>query len=159
KKARFDLDRVGSTQYGATNYANVSEAIEGNILPFDENGLTDLQILCYYTYSNLYTMQMDVSMELRKKLLSQLPSPHRCVFSVKPQSVTRSSGQRQQFQAIGAPQAGVKWTSTCGSIDQTGLFTAGNSAGACQIRATSLADSNVFAEATATISGGSTGMA
>src|SRR5207247_7907018 len=51
KKARFDLDRTGSTQYGATNYATVSQAIEGNILEFSENGLTDLQILCYYAYS------------------------------------------------------------------------------------------------------------
>jgi hypothetical protein len=52
---QFDLDRVGSTQYGATRYdTSVSQQIEGSLVPFDETKLTDLQILCYYAYSPLY---------------------------------------------------------------------------------------------------------
>jgi hypothetical protein len=53
---RFDLDRVGSTQYGQTLYdARVTQAIEGETVSFDETDLTDLRILCYYAYSDLYT--------------------------------------------------------------------------------------------------------
>jgi hypothetical protein len=52
---RFDLDRVGSTQYGSTRYdVSVSQQIEGILVSFDETKLTDLQILCYYAYSALY---------------------------------------------------------------------------------------------------------
>jgi hypothetical protein len=63
---RFDLDRVGSTQYGATRYdESVSQQIEGSLVSFDETKLTDLQILCYYAYSALY--QGDIG--ARKTLL------------------------------------------------------------------------------------------
>ena len=52
---RFDLDREGSIQYGATRYdLSVSQQIEGSLVSFDETKLTDLQILCYYAYSALY---------------------------------------------------------------------------------------------------------
>jgi hypothetical protein len=63
---RFDLDREGSTQYGAANYSvSVGEQIEGLDVSFDETKLTDLQILCYYAYSALY--QGDIA--ARKTLL------------------------------------------------------------------------------------------
>src|SRR5207244_5022230 len=51
------------------------------------------------------------------------------------------------------------WTTTCGTIgSSTGLFTAGNSSGDCTVRATSLADSSVFAEGTAHVTGSSGGL-
>lgn len=155
RKARFDLDRVGSTQFGQTSYSTITQAVEGNLLEFNENALTDLDILCYYAYSDLYTGDRDV----RRQLLSQLPGNQRCVFSVKPRTVTLTGGQAQQFEAIGAPANGaVTWTATCGTIDQnTGLFIAGGGAGSCTVRATSAADQTVFAEATVTVhTGGST---
>jgi len=52
---RFDLDRVGSTQYGQTQYTGVTQSIEGQNVSFDENDVKDLEILCYYAYSGLYT--------------------------------------------------------------------------------------------------------
>jgi hypothetical protein len=150
RKERFDLDRVGSTQFGSTNYSTITQAVEGNLLEFNETALTDLDILCYYAYSDMYQGDRDV----RRQLLSQLPGSQRCVFSVKPRTVTLTGGQTQQFEAIGAPGNGaVTWTATCGAVDpNTGLFTAGSSAGNCTIRATSLVDSNAFADATVTIS-------
>ena len=50
---RFDLDRVGSTQYGATSYTSgvTQSGLEAS---FDENAVTDLDILCYYAGSSLY---------------------------------------------------------------------------------------------------------
>ena len=54
--ARFDLDRVGSLQYGLASYLpSVQQSYKGQTLTFDETALTDLQILCYYAYSALYT--------------------------------------------------------------------------------------------------------
>lgn len=54
--ARFDLNRVGSLQYGLASYSDtVQESYEGRTVTFDETALTDLQILCYYAYSPLYT--------------------------------------------------------------------------------------------------------
>lgn len=56
---RFDLDRVGSTRFGASRYSTVTQSIEGETASFDELHLTDLQILCYYAYSPLYTGATD----------------------------------------------------------------------------------------------------
>ena len=54
RRAPFDLDRVGSTQYGESDLAIVTRTIEDESRLFDESALTDLEILCYYAYSNLY---------------------------------------------------------------------------------------------------------
>ncbi|QBB71170.1 hypothetical protein ELE36_12860 [Pseudolysobacter antarcticus] len=51
----FDLDRRGSTRYGATEYGTVHFTAEGHPLTLDEHTITDLNILCYYAYSPLYT--------------------------------------------------------------------------------------------------------
>lgn len=47
-QARFDLD-------GDRSYGPVNVTIEGAQETFDENGVTDFEILCYYAYSDLYT--------------------------------------------------------------------------------------------------------
>jgi hypothetical protein len=62
---QFDLDRVGSTQYGQTQYdASVSQTIEAASVSFNENQLTDLQILCYYAYSPLHIGAASVRTQL-----------------------------------------------------------------------------------------------
>jgi beta-lactam-binding protein with PASTA domain len=51
----FDLDPTGSTQYGAPLLNIVSEKLlDGHTLHFDENAVTDLDVMCYYAYSGLY---------------------------------------------------------------------------------------------------------
>ncbi len=55
RRAAHDLDRVGSTLYGVSQLASVSQSIEGRNATFDETAVTDLDILCYYAYSALYT--------------------------------------------------------------------------------------------------------
>jgi hypothetical protein len=52
--ARFDLDRVGSTQFGTSSYGEAVQTIEDIEVRLNENALSDLQILCYYAYSPLY---------------------------------------------------------------------------------------------------------
>ena len=46
--ARFDLDRDGT-------YDNISVSIDGNDVDFNQTSLSDLEILCYYAYSSLYS--------------------------------------------------------------------------------------------------------
>jgi hypothetical protein len=57
--ARFDLDRVNSVRFGTTQYNLTTQYIEGVAVPYNENALTDLEILCYYAYSPLYTGDTD----------------------------------------------------------------------------------------------------
>jgi Subtilase family len=53
--AAFDLDPVGSTRAGAPQLNVVTTFVDGQSMPFDENAVTDVGILCYYAYSPLYT--------------------------------------------------------------------------------------------------------
>ena len=142
---RFDLDRVGSTQYGATRYDSVvTQQIEGLTVSFDESKLTDLDILCFYAYSPLYTGDATA----RTSLLAGS-----CALAIQPTAVTILSGRQQRF-VVSPANAPVKWSSTCGSIDTTGLYTAGSTAGACVVRATSTSAAGRFAEARVTVVSG-----
>jgi len=146
---RFDLDRVGSTRFGATLYSNVMQSIEGGTVSFDENQLTDLEILCYYAYSDLYTGDPDA----RK----QLTAGH-CTISVTvdPAAVTLAPGGTQQFAATvrGTADPLVTWkvVEGDGSLTDTGLFTAGQTLGTATVRAISVVDPNAFGDATVTVS-------
>jgi hypothetical protein len=64
--SRYDLNGDGQTGGTETRifnlnmdypptYTTVSQKIEETSIDFDENSLTDLQILCYYAYAPLYT--------------------------------------------------------------------------------------------------------
>ncbi len=145
RRERFDLDRVGSTQFGAANYSIVTQSIEGEDVRFDENELTDVEILCYYAYSPMYQGDTDA----RKKLMAG-----RCGLAVDPPTVTLDPGHTQQF-TVNAPSADpVTWTATCGNIDSnSGFYTAPSQGGTCTVRATSNVDSTQFAEATVTVNG------
>jgi hypothetical protein len=141
RREPFDLDRVGSTQFGQTKYSTVTQDIEGQPVTFDETGLTDIEILCYYAYSPLYQGNPDA----RKTFLRG-----RCGIGITPEQVTLRSGQTQLFAA----SEPALFTATSGSINATtGLFTAGPS-GAVTVRATSIANPNLFAEATVTVTSG-----
>lgn len=52
--APFDLDPNGSPRAGAPQLGTAT-TIDGSDLSFDENGVTDVQILCFYARSALYT--------------------------------------------------------------------------------------------------------
>ena len=84
-----------------------------------------------------------------------LPPP---VVTITPASATLEPGGTQQFNAsvTGASNTGVVWSlsnSSCGSIDSSGMFTAGNPATSCAntVRAVSLADDRVSATASVSI--------
>ena len=52
-KARFNLD-IDYNDQKASQYTQISKIIYGNKVIFDENELTDKEILCYYAFSELY---------------------------------------------------------------------------------------------------------
>src|SRR5262249_3283257 len=55
-KIGFDLDRRGSQQFGAPVLGPglVTQVIEDVAVPFDETEVSDVAILCFYAYSDLY---------------------------------------------------------------------------------------------------------
>ena len=80
----FDLDRTGSIQYGPAVLGNVTQNIEGDSINFDENSLTDMQILCYYAYSPLYTGDSDA----RQRIMG--PVLDRCGKKALPKRITHT---------------------------------------------------------------------
>jgi hypothetical protein len=144
RRERFDLDRVGSTLYGPANYSTVSQDIEGHQVSFDETGLTDTEILCYYAYSTMYQGDTDA----RKSLLAG-----RCGLSVQPASANIATGQQQTFTASAPNNDPVTWgvSPGCGTIgENTGIFTA-STPGTCTVTATSGVDPSQSGKATVTV--------
>ena len=78
EKSRFDLNnRVDLNNQGNPDPFRwgsepVSKEIEGGIVKFEEKALTDMEVLCYYAYSNLYDISssgMDPDGTQRRELL------------------------------------------------------------------------------------------
>jgi hypothetical protein len=146
RREQFDLDRVGSTQFGRSQLSpsGVTQDIEGQDVRFDETAVTDIEILCYYAYSDLYQGNSNA----RKTLLAG-----RCGLSIDPKTVTLRSGQTQQFIATSPGSGALAWSATAGTVSNTGLYTAAGP-GTATIRVSSVANPAVFAEATVTITSG-----
>lgn len=73
----------------------------------------------------------------------QITSP----LTITPAAATTTAGMTQQFTAS-QPSA---WSTTCGTIDTTGLFTAPSSAGSCTITATATGGAGYTATAVDTV--------
>jgi autotransporter-associated beta strand protein len=150
---RFDLDRVGSTQFGQTRYEHVFQSVEGVQVAFDENALTDEEILCYYAYSALYTGDPNI----RAQLVGDICAP--VTIQISPPGAVLSPEETQQFVATvsGITEQGVTWSvSGGGTITPNGLFTAACTPtnGTSQVFtlcATSVARTNKFAQATVVV--------
>jgi len=68
--ARFDLDRIGSRQFGAAEYSNCTvQSIEGQLVAFDETKVTDMDVLCYYAYQDEF---FEGTSEIRKNVLGEI---------------------------------------------------------------------------------------
>jgi hypothetical protein len=70
---RFDLDMSGSIP-SEPYLSTFKKPIEGPMVEFDENKLTDMEILCYYAYSELYPTDQDAT-DYRKNYLANLCRP------------------------------------------------------------------------------------
>ncbi len=73
---------------------------------------------------------------------------------ISPSSASLAPGGSQQFSAevVGLADQSVTWTASGGTISNTGLFTAGSTAGNFTVTATSVADPSKRAEAGVTVS-------
>ena len=73
--------------------------------------------------------------------------------AISPTSQTIAIGGQIQFKATvtGSSSTGVTWSTTLGTIDANGLFTAPNAASTCTITATSVASPSANAKATVTV--------
>ena len=76
--SRFDLNgdgKTGGTEKRPFNlnmdypptFQSVTQDVEGQPISFDENSLTDLDVLCYYAYSPLYTGDSNQRKDLLEK--------------------------------------------------------------------------------------------
>jgi hypothetical protein len=54
RTAAFDLDRIDSVQFGESGFGVVFQTIGAVDVPFDETKASDLDVLCYYAYSDLF---------------------------------------------------------------------------------------------------------
>ena len=173
---RFDLDISDVTQPGAFSRVRNRDLeqtleIQGT---FDENAVTDRQVLCYYAYTELYEgnearrdeVLQEVAAdcapcggsaaEAKANGFASKQLPEFCegvVVTVSPDPIILVPGQTQQFTATvtGTENTDVTWTATGGTIDTSGLFTAGTASGDFIVTATSSADDSVSDSATATV--------
>ena len=141
RRERFDLDRIGSTQFGATAYAVLAGG-------YSESSLTDAEILCFYADSPMYEGTIDGRNQLLQDLCPlTVVSSARCDCGGGRQPAIRGDRDRH----VGSR---VTWSATGGSITAAGLFAAGTVAGNFSVRATSVVNPNAFADATVTVTAG-----
>jgi hypothetical protein len=134
--AAFDLDRTGSVPFGAPVHGEVVQLIEGVPVPFNERAVRDLDVLCYYAYSALYTGTDDerfreldpirtcLGFELGVVLPSRIELGAPVTLTVLP-TITTPAGN-----VIGVPDLVVELTvaggtvaTFAGSTDARGVFT------------------------------------
>jgi hypothetical protein len=181
--ARFDLNisdvRAPGAFSGVVNSA-LNDALNVSIT-WDEERLTDRQIVCYYAYTDLYTGDetiRDTLMEPVKETCDPcavtaststltVQSSNLAVASlasdagicqertilIDPASATVEPGASQSFTVTvaGVNDSSVTWSATGGTIDANGLYTAGSNEGNFQVTATSVEDTSLTATANVTI--------
>ena len=68
-------------------------------------------------------------------------------ISINPDSATVFTNASKQFKVVGLENSEVTWSATGGTIDNSGLFTAGSTIGNFEVKAVSKADASIFATA------------
>lgn len=147
-------DATGKTVYAATwlgvyrtTDGGESWALFGTGLP--QVRVSDLYIAPDSSYLRVSTWGRGV---WEVKNGTTTPNPTVAV-AISPSSASVKTNATFQFSASvsGSTNTAVNWTATKGSVDAAGLYTAPASAGTAKIRATSVADTTKFSEASVTI--------
>ena len=152
RATRMDIDPTGSARFGARLLSEVTVEIAGTERKLNEIAITDARALCFYANSALYSGDGTARDTLMGSLCDEV------TVAVEPGSVVLVPGAMRQFVAsvAGTANADVSWSATGGTITADGLFTAGATTGSFRVKATSVADTDAFAEAEVTIAAGST---
>ncbi len=142
RRAPFDLDPSSSPRFGRAALTQVTAEIATELITYDESGVTDAEVLCYYAYSDLYDASTPSALQSRETHLENICVP--IAVTIEPQSATIPTGQTVQFTATvsGTGNPDVTWSlpNGGGTISADGLFTAGAVNGTYAVRAASAAD-------------------
>lgn len=137
--APFDLDPRSGTRGAAPRIDNpVEQNIRGTSVRFDETRVTDLEALCYYTYSDLYRGSPTGRETLLTSDLRGCGHP----LQVTPTSSTVTPGGTVQLTAkvLGVTDSTVGWAASAGSVSATGLYTAPTTPGSYVVAAADVSD-------------------
>ena len=154
--AKLDLDPDGSVRFGQRQLDSVTYTLGGRTFTQRESVVSDVQALCFYAASPLYSG----SAAGRDALLRTLCGLGVAV-TVQPLTATISPGASLQFIATVSNSAStaVTWSASGGFISPAGLFVAPSTAGRIQVRATSVADPSAFGDAEVVVAGTTAGTA
>lgn len=145
----FDLDRNGSSLYGPPQLTEVDVPIGAKRFGVNEQFVSDLEVLCYYAYTALYTGDEFA----REQLLANKCVPIMVV--VAPAAITVAPGGTVNFAAdvSGTTDPRVTWElpDGGGTISSEGVFTAGTESGTFRVRARSVVKVNRFGDAQVTV--------
>lgn len=138
--------RFSATVVGATNNTVQWKATGGTI---DANGT-------YTAGSNPGTYTITAISQADPHVTATAAvtiDPAAVAVTINPSSASVQTGQQTHFTAsvTGSSNTALNWTASCGTIDASGTYTAGNAAGTCTVRATSQANASASASATVTV--------
>ena len=151
----FDLDPTPATRAQAPSLGSVTQTIEGTPVAFNETALSDLELLCFYAYSGLYTGDPGERQSLLAGDLRGCGLP----LTITPTGATLAPGDDVQFSAKtgNVTDTSVAWAATGGTISQSGQYTAPSTPGSYVIAVTDISDPARSATATVTVTGGGSG--
>lgn len=148
-RATFDLDPTRPSVTDPPNLTTVTRTIAGVEIDFDEHAVSDLDVLCFSAFSNLYTGSASARDAMVNGVL------HRCgaTLRVTPQTASVAPNGTVTFTALlnDTPFTGVTWSATGGTISPSGVFTAPATAGTQTVTATDANDPATTASATVTV--------
>jgi hypothetical protein len=146
------LSQGGTRQFSATVQGTSNQGVTWSI---DESGGGSITTSGLYTApSKEGTFHVRATSKADTGQYAQATVTVNAVsVTISPSTATLNQGGTRKFTATvaGTTNTGVTWTTTGGTVDNSGNYTAPNTAGTYKVRATSAADSSKYAEATITV--------
>ncbi len=146
----FDLDTSTSTRFGASDFGFPHKDIDGSDTSYIENLTSDLDVVCYYAYSHLYTGD---TFKRGNLMGAPCAEPNITIVPDDPTVAARST-LRFVADVENANDPTVTWTASRGSITQQGLFTAPDTSGLVTVTASLVEDPRIQDEVTVSVTAG-----
>jgi hypothetical protein len=118
--APVDVDPSSSTRHDRGTLTTLAVDIDGNNRYVDENAASDIDVLCTWAYSEMFSGDPDERSEVLGDLCSAV------TVSIVPAETAMDPETTLQFTGVvgGDADKRVTWTASGGSITQQGLYTA-----------------------------------
>ena len=142
----FDLDPVRGAGTPPAAPATVHENIAGGPVAFNEAAVSDLDVLCYYTHSGLFSGTPAQRDALLTSDLTGCGQP----LTVTPSAGAVAPGHTIRLTAkVGdVSDSTVAWAATGGSVSSSGVYTAPHTPGTYTVAAADVTDPTRSASAT-----------